>query len=95
MRRDQVNKQQAADDITAGEPGNSKSRAGRREIKKEAFEIAILRLVDPDMDLVERTDKDQYHRASQTEDGQLQRGQWLKPTQNTIACHSSTLFLAE
>ena len=74
MSGDQIDEQDAADQMTAGKNRDAESASFRRPPDKQALEIALLRFVNPEMHLGERPGEDQRHRRGQTGDRQLQRG---------------------
>jgi len=79
MSCQQVNQKQTTDDVPAGKPGNSPDRSRRCEKKKQTLEIAVFRLIDADVDLIQGAEKHQHHRTGQTDDGQLERGERFQP----------------
>ena len=73
VRRDQIDQQHGADKMAAGKNRNFKAAAFRRPPDEQTLEIALLRLMNTEMNLGERAGEDQRHRRGQTDDRQLQR----------------------
>src|SRR5580700_11105518 len=73
-----IYQKQTSDDVPPREPGNSQVHVRWREEKKEASKIAIFRFVNADINLVDRSEKNQDHGASQAEDGQFRGSKRLE-----------------
>ena len=73
MRSDKINKQHRPDEMPPGENRDLKTTTFRWPPNEQALEITLLRFVDAEMNLGERTREDKHHRCGKTDDGQLQR----------------------
>jgi hypothetical protein len=60
--------------VAAGENGKFYAPTFRWPPNEETLEVALLRLVNPEMDLCECARENERHPRGQTDDGQLQRG---------------------
>ena len=74
MRRDQINQQHCTDEVAAGENGKFYAPTFRWPPNKEALEVTLLRLVNPEMNLRQCARENECHPRGQTDDGQFQRG---------------------
>ena len=66
---DKIHQQQTPDDVASRKPRNSQVCAGESKEEEEAFKISILRLVNADVNLVDRSEENQDHGACQAENG--------------------------
>ena len=74
MCSDKINEQHCADEMAAGKNRNFKTAPFRRPPHEHALEITLLCFVNPEMNLRQRTGKNQRHPRDQTDNRQLQRG---------------------
>src|SRR5207302_9004013 len=73
VRGDEIDQQHRANQMASGENGNFKASSFRRPPHEHALEITLLRLVNPEMHLRDRADKNQRHSRRETNNRQLQR----------------------
>ena len=73
VRGDEVDEEQAADEVAAGENRDGDLRAGQAPHHEEAAEIFFLHRPDAEVDLVERGDEHQDEGEQQQDDRELER----------------------
>src|SRR5438067_517240 len=71
---DENDQQHGPDEMATGKNRNLETLSFRRPPHKHALEITLLRFMDSEMHLCKRARKNQRHPRSQTNNGQLQRG---------------------
>ena len=73
MRRDQINEQDRADEMSARKNREPETATFRRPPDKQTLEITLLRFVNAEMHLRNRPGEDEDHGRGQANDRQLQR----------------------
>ena len=73
VRRDQIDEQDCADEMSAGKNRNLETATFRRPPDEQTLEIALLRFVNAEMHLRDCAGEDEDHGRGQTNDRQLQR----------------------
>jgi len=74
VRGNQVNQQDRTDQMATRKNGDFESGGFGRPPYKQTLKIALLRFMNPEMNLGQRPGEDQNHSSRQTDDRQLQRG---------------------
>ena len=85
VRGDQIDEQDCADEMPAGKNGKLETATFRRPPDEQTLEVALLRFVNPEMNLRECAGEDERHARGQTDDRQLQRRDKI----DNLAQHSS------
>src|SRR5690348_11296059 len=84
MRGQQVNQKEPAEQVTTRPDRDFETGPGRSPENKQAVEITLLRHIKPQMYLRKSSCEDEDQRASQAENSQPQRREYI---QNTLKKH--------